>query len=177
MGEAFTIFERKSAVGDDLALAGRYNVTCLGPDGEIKWRDRIDNVVTTAGKNVALNAALAGSSYSVAGLYMGLISSASYAAGPLRPVPMHPPIPRRARPAPRRKSFRSTQPTALMGGAHSLQPADLIQGVASSHIVRWRSGRRPAGARAEKLVDVELGGALTLCVATPDAARRSPCGS
>ena len=28
--------ERKSGLGDDLALAGRYEVTCLGPDGKTR---------------------------------------------------------------------------------------------------------------------------------------------
>lgn len=38
------------------------------------------NVVCTVGKNVMLDAALAGSSYTVVGPYMGLISSTSYSA-------------------------------------------------------------------------------------------------
>jgi hypothetical protein len=57
---------------------GVYTVECIGPDGEVKWRDTIENVVCTEGKNVALDAALAGSAYTVVGPYMGLISSTSY---------------------------------------------------------------------------------------------------
>jgi hypothetical protein len=41
---------RKSALGDDLALTGRYEIACVGPDGEIKWRDTIDNLVTTSAR-------------------------------------------------------------------------------------------------------------------------------
>jgi hypothetical protein len=50
---------------------------------EEKWRDTIDNVVCTVGKNVMLDAALAGSSYSVVGPYMGLIGAVSYTGVPL----------------------------------------------------------------------------------------------
>lgn len=59
---------------------GRYDVECIGPDGEVKWRDTIDNIVCTAGKNLALDTFLAGSSYTVTGPYVGLISSVSWSA-------------------------------------------------------------------------------------------------
>lgn len=44
------------------------------------WSNVFHNVVCTVGKNVMLDAALAGSSYTVVGPYMGLISSTSYTA-------------------------------------------------------------------------------------------------
>jgi len=50
---------------------------------ELKWEDTIHNVVTTVGKNLALDTYLAGSGYTVTGPYMGLISSVSYGAGPV----------------------------------------------------------------------------------------------
>jgi hypothetical protein len=65
---------RKSALGDDLTLAGRYEIECVGPNGEIKWRDVIDNLVTTAGKNLLLDTVLAGEDYTVVGPFIGLIS-------------------------------------------------------------------------------------------------------
>lgn len=61
-------------------LSGTYTVKCIGPDGSVKWVDTFDNVVTTVGKNLALDTFLAGSTYTVTGPYMGLISSSSYSA-------------------------------------------------------------------------------------------------
>jgi len=49
-------------------------------DGAVIWEDEFPNTVTTVGKNLALDTYLAGSSYSVTGPYMGLISSTSYSA-------------------------------------------------------------------------------------------------
>lgn len=65
------------------SVHGRFSVECIGPDGNVKWADEFDNVVTTVGKNLALDTYLAGSSYTVVGPYVGLISSVSYAAGPV----------------------------------------------------------------------------------------------
>ena len=42
----------------------------------------IDNVVTTVGKNLALDTYLAGSAYTVTGPFIGLISNVSYTTGP-----------------------------------------------------------------------------------------------
>jgi len=49
-------------------------------DGTIDQEAPWENTVVTVGKNVALDAYLAGSSYTVVGPYMGLISSTSYSA-------------------------------------------------------------------------------------------------
>jgi hypothetical protein len=59
---------------------GRYEIECIGADGQLKWREVIDNVVQTVGKNLALDTFLAGAAYTVTGPYMGLISSTSYSA-------------------------------------------------------------------------------------------------
>lgn len=69
----------RGAGGKEVAtLHGRYEIECVGSDGQVKWRDHADNVVCTEGKNTLLDAALAGSSYTVTGPYIGLISSSSY---------------------------------------------------------------------------------------------------
>jgi hypothetical protein len=59
---------------------GHYVVECVGADGKLKWRDTIDNVVCTEGKNVMLDAALAGSAYTVTGPFLGLISNVGWSA-------------------------------------------------------------------------------------------------
>jgi hypothetical protein len=59
---------------------GRYEIECIGADGQLKWREVIDNIVQTVGKNLALDTFLAGSAYTVTGPFMGLISSTSYTA-------------------------------------------------------------------------------------------------
>lgn len=64
-------------------LDGKYYFKCLDSDGNIKWEDTIDNVVTTVGKNAILDAAISGSSYSVTGPFLGLISSVSYTGAPV----------------------------------------------------------------------------------------------
>ncbi len=53
---------------------------CIGADGKLKWRDTIENVVATVGKNLALDSFLAGAAYTVVGPFMGLISATSYTA-------------------------------------------------------------------------------------------------
>jgi len=59
---------------------GAYVVECRDAKGNLKWSDRFDNLVTTAGKNDALDKYLTGSSYT-ATWYVGLMSATSYAAG------------------------------------------------------------------------------------------------
>lgn len=71
---------RGGGMEEDAEAHGFYTVECIGPDGELKWRDTIENVVATVGKNLALDTYLAGSSYTVVGPFMGLISSTSFSA-------------------------------------------------------------------------------------------------
>lgn len=69
---------RGSGLDEGAEAHGRYEIECIGADGRLKWREVIDNVVVTVGKNLALDTFLAGSGYTVVGPYMGLISSVSY---------------------------------------------------------------------------------------------------
>lgn len=77
--ESASIIRRNSNY-DSMGIHGTYRVKCFDKNGIIKWDDTIDNLVATVGKNLALDTLLAGSSYSVTGPYMGLISSVGYTA-------------------------------------------------------------------------------------------------
>lgn len=64
-------------------IRGRFLAECFDKDGCLKWRDTIENVVTTVGKNLALDTYLAGSGYTVVGPFMGLITSDGYTGVPV----------------------------------------------------------------------------------------------
>lgn len=83
--------DRASAQGDGVAYSirragdheaaeahGHFDLTCHAPDGQLKWTDRIENIVCTEGKNLMLDTTFAGSAYTKTGPFMGLISSASF---------------------------------------------------------------------------------------------------
>jgi hypothetical protein len=74
---------RKGDDGEAVGLKGKYFFKCFDKGGTLKWEDTIDNVVMTAGKNVALDAFLAGSAYTATGPFMGLISSVGYTSTPV----------------------------------------------------------------------------------------------
>lgn len=59
-------------------VRGKYHARCYDKNGNLKWEDDIENLVTTVGKNLELDTLLAGSGYSVTGPFMGLISSVSW---------------------------------------------------------------------------------------------------
>lgn len=59
---------------------GWFHVECVDVDGNVIWTEDVQNTVTTVGRNLALDTFLAGSSYTVTGPFIGLISSTSYTA-------------------------------------------------------------------------------------------------
>ena len=65
---------------EQLAVHGRWEVVCHGPDGKEKWRDVIDNLVTTVGKNDILDKYLKGSAYTQT-FRMGLKGTGTAVAG------------------------------------------------------------------------------------------------
>lgn len=72
---------RGTASEEVAKVVGRYEFECIGPDGEVKWRDVIDNLVTTVGKNFILDTVLGGSAYTAAA-FLGIIGAVSYTTGP-----------------------------------------------------------------------------------------------
>src|SRR5580765_457193 len=71
---------RGGAQSEAADAQGSYVFECRDADGKLKWREAIDNIVCTVGKNLMLDTALAGAAYTVVGPFMGLISSTSYTA-------------------------------------------------------------------------------------------------
>ena len=71
---------RAGGMAEIAEVHGKYSVECIGPDGKVKWTEEFDNLVTTVGKNLALDTFLAGSGYTVVGPYMGLINGSAGSA-------------------------------------------------------------------------------------------------
>ncbi len=68
-----------SALAEQLQPRGVYTFECFDAQGNLKWRDTLQNLVTTAGKNDLLDKYLAGSSYTAA-WFLGLIGTTGYSA-------------------------------------------------------------------------------------------------
>lgn len=62
-------------------VIGFYEVECFDSDGNLKWSDKVPNVITDAAKAAMLDTYLAGSGYT-ATMYMGLLSGTSYTSAP-----------------------------------------------------------------------------------------------
>ena len=71
---------RSGGMSEAAEASGVYHVECFDADGKLKWCDSIKNLVVTVGKNLALDAFLAGANYTVVGPFMGLISSVGFSA-------------------------------------------------------------------------------------------------
>lgn len=68
-----------SALAEQLQPRGVYTFECYDAQGNLKWRDTLDNLVTTVGKNDLLDKYLSGVTYTAA-WFLGLIDNASYSA-------------------------------------------------------------------------------------------------
>jgi len=69
----------RTAMGNDaMGISGKYHFECYDKDGNFKWEDDIDNLVTDEGKKYLLDLCFGTGTYS--SVYMGLISSVSWSA-------------------------------------------------------------------------------------------------
>ena len=67
------------AMGEAMHAHGRYTVECFEYEGgPLLWREVIDNVVCTPGRNSMLDNFITGSGFTQTGPYMGLISSVGW---------------------------------------------------------------------------------------------------
>jgi hypothetical protein len=57
-----------------MGIEGYYHVECRDKDGNLKWEEHFPNLVVAVGKQLMLDTLLKGSSYTVTGPYLGLIS-------------------------------------------------------------------------------------------------------
>lgn len=71
----------RPGIGEDMEVKGRYTIECVDADGNLKWSEDFDNLVTTVGKNDMLDKYLAGSAWSAGTVYMGLKGAGSAATG------------------------------------------------------------------------------------------------
>lgn len=69
---------RGGGAEETIRLIGRYEVQCIGPNGELKWEDVIDNTVVTVGKNDVLDKYLGLAA--PASIFCGLISGTGFSA-------------------------------------------------------------------------------------------------
>lgn len=73
--------KRRPGAQSGFRLGGVFEVVCRDPQGNEKWRDRSHNIVTNAGLNYALDAAVSGGT-PVTTWYVGLVSDTpTFAAG------------------------------------------------------------------------------------------------
>lgn len=64
-----------------MEIHGHYIVRCVGADGQVKWSESFDNLVTTVGKNDMLDKYLAGTTWTTGTVYMMLKGTGTAAAG------------------------------------------------------------------------------------------------
>lgn len=74
---AVATLQTNTASNETVGVEGCYHVVCRSADGSIKWEETFPNLVNAVGKQLMLNTLLKGSSYSVTGPYLGLISGSS----------------------------------------------------------------------------------------------------
>jgi hypothetical protein len=71
---AVATLQTNGAADESVGIAGYYHVECRDAEGNVKWTEEFPNLVNAIGKELMLDTLLKGSSYSVTGPFLGLIS-------------------------------------------------------------------------------------------------------
>lgn len=66
--------QTNATLPEGMGIEGHYHVVCHDKDGNLKWEEKFPNLVVAVGKQLMLDTLLKGSSYTVVGPYLGLIS-------------------------------------------------------------------------------------------------------
>lgn len=74
---AVATLQANAVNAETVGIEGHYVVECRDAQGNLKWTEEFPNLVNAVGKQLMLDTLLGGSSYSVTGPYLGLISGAS----------------------------------------------------------------------------------------------------
>jgi len=64
---------------EGMEMHGHYHVVCHDKDGNLKWEDEIENLVTTVGKNLTITGALTNAAQGIS--YMGLKGTGTAVVG------------------------------------------------------------------------------------------------
>jgi hypothetical protein len=72
---AVATLQANATIPEGMGVDGWYHVECRDKDGNLKWDAEFPNLVVAIGKQLMLDTLLKGSSYSVTGPYLGLISN------------------------------------------------------------------------------------------------------
>jgi len=72
---AVATLQANAKVPEGMGIEGWYEVVCRDADGNVKWEEKFPNLVVAIGKQLMLDTLLKGSSYTVVGPYLGLISN------------------------------------------------------------------------------------------------------
>ena len=77
-GDQASISLSANAIANEtVGIEGVYKVECRDVNGNLKWEEQFPNLVNAIGKQLMLDTLLKGSSYTVVGPYLGLISGSS----------------------------------------------------------------------------------------------------
>ena len=74
---AVATLQTNAVVPEGMGIEGYYHVECRDADGNLKWEEEFPNLVVAVGKQLMLDTLLKGSSYTVVGPYLGLISGST----------------------------------------------------------------------------------------------------